>query len=283
MQDVELDAKQEIVRVTVVAREGARFACPDCQAESPRHDHRRREWRHLDTCQFRTILVADVPRVRCATHGTKQILAPWAEPGSGFTALFEALVIDWLKEASILAVARRMGLTWDQASGIQERAVARELMEFVEQRRRRHEARLEAVLDRLVGERDLEVRLPTSGLAEQDRRASFGDQLGAEEAAQGLASHRRLGGGVELLDGLDERELRLLRGALHARLRAMRELLGHPTGEVLAVGPLGRLGFLLRLGVQAQDRRQMQPPQTGLEIVLMVTLRHRRTSTSLAT
>lgn len=127
VQDVELDAKQEIVRVTVVAREGARFACPECQAESPRHDHRRREWRHLDTCQFRTILVADVPRVRCAVHGTKQILVPWAEPGSGFTALFEALVIDWLKEASILAVARRMGLTWDQASGIQERAVARGL------------------------------------------------------------------------------------------------------------------------------------------------------------
>ena len=81
----------------------------------------------MDTCQFRTILVADVPRVRCAVHGTKQILVPWAEPGSGFTALFEALVIDWLKEASDLAVARRMGLTWDQASGIQERAVARGL------------------------------------------------------------------------------------------------------------------------------------------------------------
>jgi transposase len=36
-------------------------------------------------------------------------------------------VIDWLKEASMTAVARNMGLTWDQVSGIQARAVARGL------------------------------------------------------------------------------------------------------------------------------------------------------------
>ncbi len=125
--DVELDAKQETVRVIVSAREGTQFTCPECNAVSPRHDHRRREWRHLDTCQFQTILVSDVPRVRCAEHGVRQVKVPWADPGSGFTALFEALVIDWLKEASILAVARRMSLTWDQAAGIQERAVARGL------------------------------------------------------------------------------------------------------------------------------------------------------------
>ncbi len=31
---------------------------------------------------------------------------PWSESDSGFTSLFEALVIDWLKEASTQAVAR---------------------------------------------------------------------------------------------------------------------------------------------------------------------------------
>ena len=30
---------------------------------------RRRSWRHLDTCQFKTLLVADVPRVECPEHG----------------------------------------------------------------------------------------------------------------------------------------------------------------------------------------------------------------------
>ncbi|WP_419623229.1 transposase family protein, partial [Thiolapillus sp.] len=41
------------------------------------------------------------------------VSAPWAEPGSGFTAMFEALVIDWLKEASTAAVSRLMGLSWN--------------------------------------------------------------------------------------------------------------------------------------------------------------------------
>jgi len=41
-----------------------------------------------------------VPRVSCEEHGVVQVSVPWAEGGSRFTALFESLVIDWLKEAS---------------------------------------------------------------------------------------------------------------------------------------------------------------------------------------
>lgn len=52
---------------------------------------------------------------------------PWAEPGSGFTVLFEALVIDWLKEASTLAVSRQMKLSWNAIDGIMQRAVNRGL------------------------------------------------------------------------------------------------------------------------------------------------------------
>ncbi|MEM7205207.1 MAG: helix-turn-helix domain-containing protein [Planctomycetota bacterium] len=56
-----------------------------------------------------------------------QVHVPWGEPGSGFTALFEAVVIDWLKEATTAAVARRLQLTWDEVDGIMQRAVARGL------------------------------------------------------------------------------------------------------------------------------------------------------------
>jgi len=73
------------------------------------------------------ILEADVPRVRCPEHGVVTTAVPWAEPGSGFTALFEALVIDWLKEASTAAVARLMGLSWNAIDGIMQRAVKRGL------------------------------------------------------------------------------------------------------------------------------------------------------------
>ena len=94
---------------------------------APGYDSRRRRWRHLDTCQYKTILEADVPRVKCPEHGVVTTTVPWAEPNSGFTALFEALVIDWLKEASTSAVARLMGLSWNAIDGIMQRAVKRGL------------------------------------------------------------------------------------------------------------------------------------------------------------
>jgi len=124
--DVELDVDGQEVHVHVQHR-GTALRCPECQAKCAAYDHRRRSWRHLDTCQFKTILVADVPRVECAEHGVRTVAVPWAEPGSRFTALFEALVISWLKEASVAAVARQMGLSWDQATGVMERAVGRGL------------------------------------------------------------------------------------------------------------------------------------------------------------
>ena len=52
---------------------------------------------------------------------------PWAEPSSRFTALFEALAIEWLKAASQKAVAGLLHLSWDEIHGIMERAVKRGL------------------------------------------------------------------------------------------------------------------------------------------------------------
>ena len=120
-----LDQGEIVVRVE--APPSSRLTCPKCDAACPRHDHRKRRWRHLPTCQYRTILEVDVPRVRCVEHGVLQVPVPWAEGNSSFTALFEAMVISWLKEASISAVAELMGLTWDQVDGIMQRAVRRGL------------------------------------------------------------------------------------------------------------------------------------------------------------
>ena len=88
-----------------------RLRCPRFGALSPRHDHRSRRWRHLDTCQFQTILCAEVPRVKCAKHGIKLVRVLWAEWQSQFTALFEVRVIRWLHEASLLAFAELFGLS----------------------------------------------------------------------------------------------------------------------------------------------------------------------------
>lgn len=103
------------------------LVCPECGEVCPGYDTRLRRWRHLDTCQYMTVLEAEVPRVTCPEHGVKQVDVPWAAPGSRFTLLFEALVIDWLKHASFAGVAKMMGLSWSQVDGICGRAVERGL------------------------------------------------------------------------------------------------------------------------------------------------------------
>ena len=127
VERVELREAEHTVQVFVEAPAGTVFLCPECGAPTPVYDHAERRWRHLDTCQFTTLLVARGPRVQCGTHGVKTVRVPWAEQGSRFTLLFERLAIAWLKEATPTAGARRLGLTWDEARGMQERAVRRGL------------------------------------------------------------------------------------------------------------------------------------------------------------
>lgn len=123
---VKLDTDGREVRVEIENTE-KRLACPTCGVECPRHDSRHRRWRHLDTCQFQTILMAAVPRVKCRKHGVLQVPVPWAERNSRFTALFEQLVISWLQEASISAVATLFGLSWNATDRIMREAVRRGL------------------------------------------------------------------------------------------------------------------------------------------------------------
>jgi len=125
--DVQLRDDDREVIVTVGLRRPLELSCPECGESMPGYDHRRRRWRHLDTCQYKTIIEADVPRGECSTHGVRQADVPWAEERSRFTALFEALAIDWLQETSQSAVARRLRLTWAEVHGIMDRAVARGL------------------------------------------------------------------------------------------------------------------------------------------------------------
>jgi transposase len=127
VRDVEYALEEGEVRIFVEVESRVKLRCPTCERECAGYDARERRWRHLDTMQYRTIVIGRIPRVTCLEHGVMQVAVPWAEGNSRFTARFEALVIDWLLEASFAAVARQVRLSWDEVAGIQERAVRRGL------------------------------------------------------------------------------------------------------------------------------------------------------------
>ena len=126
VERVELDMGKQHVEVHVGHPTGQRFACPECGCELGVYDHlAERVWRHLDSCQFRTYLHARPPRVSCPEHGVHQVTLPWAQAGSRFTNLFEALAIDVLLAANVKRAAEILRITWDEAWHLMERAVLR--------------------------------------------------------------------------------------------------------------------------------------------------------------
>ena len=133
---VELDFPGESVHVFVDFPLEAAFECPECGEPAPRYDRReQRLWRHLDTMQFKTYLVASVPRVDCPRHGVQTVKVSWSEPHSRFTLLFERLAIAVLKATAVQSKAcSLLRLSAGQMHDVMERAVARGL-----QRRDRNE------------------------------------------------------------------------------------------------------------------------------------------------
>jgi transposase len=86
---------------------GARFACPEGDEDAcPVHDTESKTWRHLDFFQHQAYLHARVPRIVCPVHGTRRVSVPWARQGSGFTLLFEALLLEFAPHMPVAAIAR---------------------------------------------------------------------------------------------------------------------------------------------------------------------------------
>ena len=121
-----------------VSCQGALLSCPACGALSQRvHDRLRRSWRHLDFFQYEAWLHAEVPRVACGACGkTTQLGVPWARPGSGFTAAFEALALALCRELPVRQAAAllrcRDKQLWRRIEFYVEQARALESFEGVE-------------------------------------------------------------------------------------------------------------------------------------------------------
>ncbi|MCA1698830.1 MAG: ISL3 family transposase, partial [Actinobacteria bacterium] len=98
--------EQRRLELRIDFQKGARFACPECAKDGcPVHDSETKTWRHLDFFEHEAYLTARVPRVVCAEHGVHLVALPWARAQSGFTLLFEALVMALAKQMPIAALA----------------------------------------------------------------------------------------------------------------------------------------------------------------------------------
>ena len=113
VSSVEFEPENKRLELFIDFERGGTFACPECgTAGCKAYDTEERTWRHLNFFQYETHLRARMPRVTCGKcDGVRPVTAPWARPGSGFTLLFEALVMTMAPHMSVKAIARLMGVT----------------------------------------------------------------------------------------------------------------------------------------------------------------------------
>jgi transposase len=124
VSNVTLDTEKEEVEVFVEYRSN-QAPCPKCNKLCKLYDHReQRRWRHLDTCQLKTFLTCQIPRIDCAEHEKKTIDTPWAHEQGRFTLLFEKLAIDMLLAfKKQTKVADMLRISFDQINYIMHRSV----------------------------------------------------------------------------------------------------------------------------------------------------------------
>lgn len=127
VSEVKLDVDKLTIEVRLALRPDALWGCPTCHTRMHIKEWRPRRWRHLDSCQFKTILTASVPVVECPEHGAQTVQVPWAEGSSRFTQFFERLAIEVLQACTASKAGALLDISWDEADGIKQRAVRRGL------------------------------------------------------------------------------------------------------------------------------------------------------------
>lgn len=107
--DTEKNPFQLILEVG--AERGAQYPCPHCGKLRKAYDFQEMTWRHLNFFQHHCYLKARVPRVNCPEHGIHRTTVSWSRQGSGFTLLFEQVVMSLAREMPVNAVAKHVGAT----------------------------------------------------------------------------------------------------------------------------------------------------------------------------
>lgn len=102
VEDIRFDSDKRRLDIILDFKKGSKFNCPECGSQNCTiHDTKERTWRHLDFFQHQAYLTARVPRVTCTKCGVKQVNVPWARKNTGFSLLFEIMILNFAQFMAI--------------------------------------------------------------------------------------------------------------------------------------------------------------------------------------
>lgn len=108
---VRFDEASKVLTVGIDFTAGSCFAVEAVAGEHPVHDTVTKVYRHLNFFQHECVLQVRTPRVRLPDGRVALIKPPFAGKLSGFTLLFEALVLMLAPQMPFAAVARIVGIS----------------------------------------------------------------------------------------------------------------------------------------------------------------------------
>jgi len=106
---VDFDAAAKALTVRVDFEPGSRFAVPGIEGVHPVHDTLVKTYRHLNFFQHECYLQVRTPRVKLPDGSVRLVEPDFAGKLSGFTLLFEALILMLAQQMPFAAVARIVG------------------------------------------------------------------------------------------------------------------------------------------------------------------------------
>lgn len=120
---VQFDAAGKALTICIDFAAGSRFAHPDVSGLHPVHDTQTKRYRHLNFFQHECYLEVRIPRIRLPDGRVALVEPDWAGKLSGFTLLFEALILALCQQMPFAAVARTVGESWHRVHAICSRYV----------------------------------------------------------------------------------------------------------------------------------------------------------------
>ena len=123
VRSVDFDAAQRQLNIAVDFVAGSRFGYAGVAGEHPVHDTQIKRLRHLNFFQHECFLEVRVPKVRLPDGSMRLVEPGWVGQLSGFTLLFEALVLMLAQQMPFATVARAVNLSWHRVHAICSRYV----------------------------------------------------------------------------------------------------------------------------------------------------------------
>jgi len=123
VRGVDFDAARRVLTIGIDFVAGTRFPAPGAEGAHPVHDTQTKRLRHLNFFQHECFLEVRTPRVKLPDGRVVQIEPDWIGKLSGFTLLFEALVLAMAQQMTFAAVARLVNESWHRVHAICSRYV----------------------------------------------------------------------------------------------------------------------------------------------------------------